>query len=106
MSGAALIWCPFADEDSAARAAAALLDEELIACANLVPGMRSIYRWNGESGDERECGALLKTRADLLARAMARLEAIHPYDTPAITGWHADEASRPTLEWLGGLGSS
>lgn len=97
--GAALIWCPFADEDSAALIAGSLLDEGLIACANLVP-IRSLYIWNGERGEGRECAALMKTRADLLDAAIARLEAIHPYDTPAISGWRCDGTGPSMREWL------
>jgi periplasmic divalent cation tolerance protein len=96
---AALIWCPFADEDSAAAIAGQLLDEALIACANLLP-VRSLYIWNGERGEGRECAALFKTRADLLDRAVARLEAIHPYDTPAISGWRCDGTGTSMREWL------
>ena len=100
MSEAALIWCPFPDEDSAAAAASALLGERLIACANLLPAMRSLYVWNGERGDAREVGALLKTREDKLDAALARLVELHPYDTPAAVGWRCDAAAPATLEWL------
>jgi periplasmic divalent cation tolerance protein len=55
---AALIWCPFASEEAAAEAAAQLLDEGLVACANILPEMRSLYLWQGKRGESRECGAL------------------------------------------------
>ena len=99
----ALIWCPFADEASAAEAAAKLLDEGLVACANLVPGVRSLYVWQGERGETRECGALFKTDAVLLDRATARLAQIHPYEAPAVLGWRADSAASATAAWLGEL---
>ena len=99
---AALIWSPFASEDDAAKAAASLLDEGLIACANLVP-VRSLYVWQGERGEARECGALFKTSEGLLDKAVARLAEIHPYETPAITGWRADAAAAATAAWLAGL---
>ena len=99
---AALIWSPFASKDDAAKAAAALLDEGLIACANLVP-VRSLYVWQGERGEARECGALFKTSEGLLDKAVARLAEIHPYETPAITGWRADAAAVATAAWLAGL---
>lgn len=97
--GAALIWCPFPDAASARVAASALLDERLIACANLVPGLQSLFRWNGERSESSECGVLLKTSAARRARAMERIAAIHPYDTPAITAWAVD-ADGATLAWL------
>ena len=100
---AALIWSAFGDEDSAAMAAATLLDEGLVACANLVPGIRSLYAWRGERGDARECGALFKTEASLLDQACTRLAESHPYETPAVSGWRADATAAPTAEWLGEL---
>jgi periplasmic divalent cation tolerance protein len=101
--GPALIWSSFADEASAAEAAGRLLDEGLIACANLLPGMRSLYQWRGERDEARECAALFKTDGALLDRALARLGEIHPYDTPAIVGWRADAAAPATVAWLGEL---
>ena len=77
----ALIWCPFADEASAAAAAAQLLDERLIACANILPPMRSLYSWQGERGEAVEVAVLFKTDA-------------------AVLGWRADTAAKPTAEWL------
>jgi periplasmic divalent cation tolerance protein len=100
---AALIWSPFESEEAAAEAASRLLDEGLIACANILPGVRSLYVWRGERGEARECGALFKTDANLLADAVARLAAIHPYETPAIAGWRAEATAPPTEAWLGEL---
>ena len=101
--GAALIWCPFPDEEAAAAAATQLLDEGLVACANLIPAMRSLYQWNGERGDARECGALFKTEAGLLARAIERLEALHPYEAPAVIGWEAGACGNAARAWLAAL---
>jgi periplasmic divalent cation tolerance protein len=100
---AALIWSPFENEEAAATAASQLLDEGLIACANILPGVRSFYLWQGQRGEARECGALFKTEAGLLDKAVARLAAIHPYETPAIAGWRADATAPATAAWLGEL---
>ena len=96
----ALIWCPFADEASAAAAATQLLDEGLIACANILGPIRSIYNWKGERSEAAEVAVLLKTDAAVLDLATARLAEIHPYETPAVLGWRADTAAKPTAEWL------
>jgi periplasmic divalent cation tolerance protein len=96
----ALIWCPFADEASAAEVANRLLDERLIACANILGPMRSIYAWDGKRGDETEVGVLFKTDAAVLDQAVLRLTELHPYETPAVLGWRVDVASKPTAEWL------
>lgn len=105
MKGAngALIWCPFASEDEAAEVATKLLDEGLIVCANLVPGIRSLYEWNGERGEARECGVLFKTEAGLMTRAIARIEALHSYEATALIGWETGEHGEATGEWLTAL---
>lgn len=96
----ALIWCPFPDGQSARIAAGTLLDEKLIACANMIDGMVSVFAWRGERDEARETGVLLKTNSQLLEAAIARLDAIHPYEQPAIVGWRCDVASPATLNWL------
>lgn len=100
----ALVWCPFPDADSAVAAARTLLDEGLVACANILPPMRSLYVWRGEHGDEREVGALFKTNSARLPQVTDRLGELHPYDEPAILGWHCDAAAPATAAWLGTLG--
>jgi periplasmic divalent cation tolerance protein len=99
----ALIWCPFADEDSAARIGRQLIEEGLIACVNILPPIRSIYTWQGETNEAAEVGALCKTDAALLDRAVARLAELHPYETPAVLGWRVDAAAAETAAWLGRL---
>lgn len=97
---AALVWCPFGDSESAEAVAGQLLDEGLVACANILPGVRSLYRWKGERGEGAEVAVLFKTRADLLDAAVARLEALHPYDAPAISGWLCDAVGAAMVGWL------
>lgn len=99
----ALCWCPFPDVASAEAAAATLLDEGLIACANIVPGLRTLYAWNGERGGGSEAGALLKTNESLIKKLVARLAELRPYDEPAILGWPCDFTTPGTAAWLGGL---
>lgn len=101
--GPALVWCPFPDDKSAANACSILLDEKLIACANMLPGMVSMFAWQGERGESNETGVLLKTDAALLEQMIRRLGELHPYDEPAIVGWRCDAASPATAAWLAGL---
>ena len=97
---AALIWCPFEDAESAHAVAAQLVEEEWVACANILPQMTSVFRWQGNVSSAQEAGALFKTRSGLLSGAIERLAELHPYDTPAIAGWQADAAPPATLVWL------
>jgi periplasmic divalent cation tolerance protein len=101
--GPALIWCPFPDMATAAATAKTLLDERLVACANVLPAMLSLFEWNGERSETTEAGALFKTDRALLQRAIARLAEEHPYEEPTILAWHCDAASPGTTAWLGAL---
>jgi periplasmic divalent cation tolerance protein len=100
---AALIWCPCPDAEAAQRLAEILLGEKLIACANIIPEITSVFEWNGKANAEAETAMLLKTSATLLEKATARLGECHPYDTPAVIGWVCDTAHPETLNWLGGV---
>ena len=100
---AALIWCPFPDRETAKALAKTLLDENRIACANIIPASTSLFIWQGKMDEAEETGALLKTTSAQLEGAVARLCELHPYDEPAIVGWLCDAAAEPTLAWLGDL---
>jgi periplasmic divalent cation tolerance protein len=103
--GAALIWCPFPDEDAALTAIHTMLDERLIACGNILPGMTSVFVWNGEKDVARETGVLLKTNTDLLDGAVLRLAELHPYEEPAVLGWPCNATAPGTLTWLAAIAS-
>ena len=101
----ALIYCPFPDRESADAVATLLLDEGLIGCVNVGPAISALFQWNGERGAGEEIPALFKTHADLLERAIARLEDLHPYEAPAILGWPCI-AGGAANRWLAGLGGN
>ena len=90
----------FANEDDAVRVVKALLEERLIACGNIVPGARSVYRWEGEVRDEREVLALLKTRKQDWTALMSRLHELHSYDTPECLALRVAAGSPRYLAWL------
>lgn len=97
---AALAWCPFPDAGTARRIAAQLLNEKLIACANILPTIESVFEWEGQCSTAAEAAVLFKTTSDRLETLVDRLGEIHPYDTPSIVGWHCDTAHPATMQWL------
>lgn len=101
----ALIYCPFPDRETARDIAGLLLDEKLIACANILGAVESIFEWEGSRDSAEEIGVLFKTHADVLEKATERLGILHPYDTPAVMGWRCDAVPKATQDWLGALGS-
>lgn len=98
--GAALIWCPFPDRDSARAIAGQMLDNGHIACANIIGEIESVFLWQGARQTGTETGVLFKTTAAHLTIAVEQLGKLHPYDTPAIVGWHCDAAHPATGAWL------
>ncbi len=100
---AALAYAPFPDRTSARAVASALLEEKLISCANLLGEVESLYDWHGERGEAREIGVLFKTDAALLHQAVARIEALHPYEAPVVLGWICGAAGAETAAWLAAL---
>ena len=74
----------FPGPDKAAEVAQILVEEQLAACVNLVPQVRSIYAWEGKLCDELETLAIMKTTADRAAALADRILALHPYETPEV----------------------
>ena len=88
-----------ASPDDAPGLVSALVSEHLVACGNILPGARSIYRWQGEVCDDEEAVLLMETTADRLPAAMARLAELHPYDVPKIIALHPTDVLPSYLAW-------
>jgi periplasmic divalent cation tolerance protein len=88
------------DQEQATVLARALVDERLAACVNIVPGVRSIYQWEGKTQEDDEVLCLIKTRPELFAALQARILALHPYDVPEVLAFEVDEGSPAYLAWL------
>ncbi len=78
----------------------ALLDERLAACVNVVPGVRSFYRWEGAVREDSELLLLVKTRVDLTESVAARVKELHPYDLPEVLELSAVGGSDAYLDWV------
>jgi periplasmic divalent cation tolerance protein len=90
--------CP--DARTAERIARELVEASLVACVNVVPGLRSIYRWNGAVQLDEEVLMILKTPTDRLAAARERLVALHPYDVPEVVALPVVDGHHPYLHWV------
>ena len=94
------VYVTAADAVEAARIARAVVEERLAACANLLPSMRSIYRWQGEIAEDEEAVLILKTREALLEPLIARVTALHSYDCPCVVAWPLHAGNPPFLHWI------
>jgi periplasmic divalent cation tolerance protein len=88
------------DPDTGARIGRALVEEGLAACVNVIPGLRSIYAWQGKICDDAEALCLVKTRRSLYGPVRERLAALHPYEVPEIIGLVPGEGNAPYLRWI------
>ena len=90
----------FPDADTAARVARTLVEERLAACVNLVPSVRSIYRWRGELCDDQEVMAVCKTSSATALTMRTRLVELHPAELPEVIELDVTSGHPKYLEWI------
>jgi periplasmic divalent cation tolerance protein len=95
-----LVLCTFPDADTAASVTRTLVEEKLVACGNIIPGVRSIYSWEGKMEDTTEVLVLFKTASSAYARLEKRLLKLHSYDMPEILAFEAGGAVKAYAAWV------
>lgn len=100
MSDAIFAYVTTSSEEEAFTIADALVEERLIACANVIGGMRSVYRWQGKVERGQETVLILKTRAALLSQVVQRVKALHSYDCPCVVSWPITGGNADFLSWI------
>ena len=93
-----LVTAPSAEK--AAELARAVVEERLAACGNVVPGLRSIYRWEGKVQDEPEALLVLKTTRARFEALRDRVLALHPYEVPEVIALPVEAGSARYLAWI------
>jgi len=89
-----------APEDEAADLAKTLVEERLVACVNIVPGLRSIYWWQGKMEDEAEVLCIMKTRSNLFESLKDRVRELHSYEVEEIIALPIMAGNLPYLDWI------
>ena len=90
------------DRAVAEALATTLVEERLVACANIVPDAISVYRWDGEVQRESEVMVFLKTTEPMVASLSHRIQELHPYDLPEVIVLPAPRAIGPYATWVRG----
>jgi periplasmic divalent cation tolerance protein len=86
--------------DAAIRIGRLLVEERLAACANVIDGVRSIYRWGGEVVEDAEAAVIVKTRQALFEAVSVRVREIHDYTVPCIVAWAIVDGTPDYLAWI------
>ena len=95
-----LAFSTFPDIETARRIARQLVTENFAACANIIPAIESIYRWQGKVEQGNETLVLFKTSAARYAAFQDKLKSLHPYDVPEIIACPVGEALPEYLRWV------
>jgi len=90
--------CP--DHEQAMQMANVLIDEGLAACVNIVPGLTSVYKWQGNKETGTEVLLLIKTRRERYAELESRLASLHPYELPEIISVPIENGLQRYLDWI------
>ncbi len=90
------------DEAEALKIAKVIVSEKLAACANVIPGMKSVYFWEGEMQVDQEVVLILKSHEALYQDLEAKVKEIHSYTTPAILCLPLIAGNIDYVEWMAG----
>jgi periplasmic divalent cation tolerance protein len=90
----------FGNAEEARAVARTLVEERLVACANVMPAVESIYRWQGAIETAAEVMVVFKTNIDRYYRLEARLRELHSYEVPEIIALPVKVGFLPYLRWV------
>jgi periplasmic divalent cation tolerance protein len=89
-----------ASAEEAQRVARALVEKRLAACVNVIPGIRSVYRWKDAIEDEEEVLLVIKTSRALLEELRNEIERLHSYEVPEVIALSVVDGSERYLTWM------
>lgn len=95
-----MLYCTCPDEGTAASIATQIVESGLAGCVNRVPGLTSVYKWQGELKTGTEVLLLIKTAADRVEALTAALLSMHPYELPEIIVVPVTGGHQPYLDWI------
>lgn len=95
-----IVLCTCPDPATAERIAETVVGERLAACVNIVPGLTSIYRWNGQTQRDSELLLLVKTHQAVYPLLEARIRELHPYQIPEIIALPIQAGLAAYLDWI------
>jgi len=95
-----MIYITTSSRDEALRIGRAVVADRLAACANVLPGVTSVFWWQDEVQEGAETSLILKTRSDLVERLTARVKEIHSYECPCVVALPIADGNPDFLRWI------
>src|SRR5271156_3803875 len=102
MTDVTMIYSTFPTQEAALSVARALLEQKLIACANVYDNVTSLYRWEGKIQQEPEAVLIAKTRKDRVAEVIKAIKNVHSYEVPCIIAYPVEQGFPPFIQWVKG----
>ena len=96
-----LVISTFSDAETARSVAEQVVKGNFAACANILPGVESVFRWEGKLENAREVMVFFKTTKSRYPEFEAKLRALHPYDVPEIVCFQTADGLPEYLQWVG-----
>ena len=102
MSGIAVVLTTVGTEAEASTLATTLVERQLAACVNVIPGVSSTYRWKGAVATDAEWLLVIKTRTDRFDEIRAAILELHSYELPEIVMIEASRVDPAYRAWIDG----
>lgn len=95
-----MVFVTTASEEEACTIARQLVDARLVACANIVGGVRSVFSWEGKVAEEREALMILKSHADRFDELSTKIKSLHSYSVPEVIAIPISRGLPEYLQWV------
>ncbi len=95
-----IVYVSFSTYEEAQGVAQSLLEERLVACANIMAPHSALYWWEGKIECAQEVVVIFKTQFELFEKVELRIKDLHSYDVPCIVSWPIEHGHAPFLEWV------
>ena len=86
--------------EEAKKVATHLVENRLVACVNIIPGITSIYRWKNAVNEDQELLLVMKTTSDRLEKVKEAVLNLHSYETPELIGFDVTQGLSQYLNWI------
>lgn len=95
-----LIYTSCATRSEAEKISLSLIEKDLAACCNIIEGVTSFYKWEGEIKEGREVVILIKTTTEAAKKVETHIEKLHSYDVPCVFSIKTEKCSKKFLKWV------